>query len=42
MTHKYMVGVDNTLILLAFWGIGLEDPEQHPFVCGTIWAMNNV
>jgi hypothetical protein len=37
-----MVGVDNTLRLPEFQGVGSEDPEQHLFVCETIWAAKNV
>jgi hypothetical protein len=37
-----MVGIDNTLILLEFKGIGSEDPEQPLFVCQTIWTTKNV
>jgi hypothetical protein len=36
-----MGGVDNTLILSEFKGIGYEDPEKHLFVCETIWTTNN-
>jgi hypothetical protein len=42
MTHNNMEGVDNTLRLPEFWGIGSEDPEKHLFVCETIWAAKNV
>ena len=28
--------------LSEFQGIGSEDPEQHLFVCETIWAAENV
>jgi hypothetical protein len=28
--------------LLEFKGIGSEDPEQHMFVCETIWIAKNV
>jgi hypothetical protein len=37
-----MAGVDNTLRLPEFQGVGSEDPEQHLFVCETIWAAKNV
>jgi hypothetical protein len=37
-----MVGVDNTLRLPEFKGIGSEDPEQHLFICETIWTAKNV
>jgi hypothetical protein len=37
-TSNNMVGVDNTLRLPEFQGIGSEDPEQHLFVCEMIWA----
>jgi hypothetical protein len=37
-----MAGVDNTLRLPEFQGVGSEDPEQHLFVCETIWATKNV
>jgi hypothetical protein len=36
-----MVGVDNTLRLPEFQGIGLEDPKQHFFGCEMIWAAKN-
>jgi hypothetical protein len=36
-----MAGVDNTLRLPAFQGVGSEDPKQHLFVCKTIWVANN-
>jgi hypothetical protein len=39
-TSNNMVRVDNTLRLPEFQGIGSEDPEQHLFVCETIWAKN--
>jgi hypothetical protein len=41
-TQKNMAGVDNTLRLLEFQGVGSEDLEQHLFICETIWAANNV
>jgi hypothetical protein len=37
-----MAGVDNTLRLLEFQGVGSEDPEQHLFFCETIWFAKNV
>jgi len=37
-----MEGLDNTLTLPEFHGVGSEDPEQHLFVCETIWAAKNV
>jgi hypothetical protein len=37
-----MEGLDNTLTLFEFHGVGSEDPEQHLFVCQTIWAAKNV
>ena len=36
-----MTGLDNTLRLPAFQGVGLEDPKQHLFVYETIWDENN-
>jgi hypothetical protein len=33
-----MAGLDNTLRLPEFQGVGSEDPEQHLFVCETIWV----
>jgi hypothetical protein len=41
-TLNNMVGVDNTLILLEFKGIGSKELEQHMFVCETIWTTNNI
>jgi hypothetical protein len=41
-TQNNMVGLDNTLRLPEFQGVGSEDPEQHLFVCETIWAAKNV
>jgi hypothetical protein len=41
-THNNMEGVDNTLRLPEFKGIGSEDPEQHMFICETIWTTKNV
>jgi hypothetical protein len=41
-TQRNMAGVDNTLRLPEFQGVGSEDPEQHLFVCETIWAAKNV
>jgi hypothetical protein len=37
-----MVGVDNTLRLPEFKGVGSEDPEQHLFVCEIVWAAKNI
>jgi hypothetical protein len=37
-----MAGLDNTLTLLEFQGVGLEDPKLHLFVCETICAAKNV
>jgi hypothetical protein len=41
-TQANMVGVDNTLRLLEFKGVGLEDSEQHLFVCETVRAAKNI
>jgi hypothetical protein len=41
-TQNTMAGLDNTLRMPEFQGVGLEDPEQHLFVCETIWAVKNV
>jgi hypothetical protein len=41
-TQANMVGVDNTLRLPEFKGVGSEDPEQHLFVCETVWAAKNI
>jgi hypothetical protein len=37
-----MEGVDNTLRLPKFKGIGYEDPKQHLFICETIWTTKNI
>jgi hypothetical protein len=37
-----MAGVDNTLRLSEFHGVGIEDLEQHLFFCETIWDAKNV
>jgi len=41
-TQNNMVGLDNTLRLPKFQGVGSEDPEQRMFVCETIWATKSV
>jgi hypothetical protein len=41
-TPNTMAGVDHTLRMLEFQGTGSEDPEQHLFVCDTIWTVKNV
>jgi hypothetical protein len=41
-TQNTMVGIDNTLRMPEFQGVGSEDPEQHLFVCEMIWTMKNV
>jgi hypothetical protein len=41
-TKNNMAGLDNTLRLPEFQGVGSEDPEQHLLVCETIWVMKNV
>jgi hypothetical protein len=41
-TEANMVGVDNTLGLLEFKGVDLEDPKQNLFVCKTVWAAKNI
>jgi hypothetical protein len=40
--QRNMIGVDNTLRLPEFQGVGSEDPKQHLFVCETIWVTKNV
>ena len=37
-----MVGIDNTLRLIEFKGVGLEDPKQHLFACEIVWAAKNI
>jgi hypothetical protein len=37
-----MEGIDNTLRLPKFKGVGSEDPKQHLFVCETVWAAKNI
>jgi hypothetical protein len=37
-----MEGIDNTLRLHEFNGVGSEDPEQHLFFCKTVWATTNI
>jgi hypothetical protein len=37
-----MEGVDNTLRMPEFKGVGSEDREKHMFVCETIWVVKNV
>ena len=37
-----MERIDHTLRMPEFQGAGLEDPEQHLFVCNMIWTMKNV
>jgi hypothetical protein len=37
-----MAGVDSLIRLPEFQGVGLEDPEQHLFLCEKIWAAKNV
>jgi hypothetical protein len=41
-TQDNMVGVDNNLRLLEFKGVGLEDMEQHLFVCKIVWVAKNI
>jgi hypothetical protein len=41
-THNTMEGIDHTLRMPEFQGVGSEDPEKHLFVCNTIWTMKNV
>jgi hypothetical protein len=41
-TQNTMAGLDNTLRMPEFQGVGSEDPEQHLFVCETIWVVKNV
>jgi hypothetical protein len=40
--QNMMVGVDPTLRMFVFHGAGSEDPEQHLFICETIWTVKNV
>jgi hypothetical protein len=40
--QNMMAGVDPTLRMLVFHGAGTEDPEQHLFICETIWTVKNV
>jgi hypothetical protein len=37
-----MAGVDNTLRLPEFKGVGLEDLKQHLFFCEIVWAAKNI
>ena len=37
-----MAGVDNTLKLPKFQGVGSEDLEQHLFFYETSWAAKNI
>jgi hypothetical protein len=37
-TKTNMEGIDNTLRLPKFKGVGSEDLEQHLFFCETVWA----
>jgi hypothetical protein len=37
-----MVGIDNTLRMVEFHGVGSEDPEKHLFLCETICTVKNV
>jgi hypothetical protein len=41
-TPNTMVGIDYTLRMSKFQGVGSEDPGKHLFVCDTIWTMKNV
>ena len=41
-TQTNMVGIDNTLRLPEFKGVGLEDLEQHLFVYEIVWAAENI
>jgi hypothetical protein len=41
-TQTNMARIDNTLRLVEFKGVGLEDPEQHLFFCETVWAAKNI
>jgi hypothetical protein len=42
IVQNTMVGVDPTLRMPLFQGVGSEDPEQHLFICDTIWTVKNV
>jgi len=37
-----VLGIDHTLIIHDFQGVGSEDPEQHLFICEMIWTSKNV
>jgi len=37
-----MEGIDNTLRMHEFQGVGSRYLEQHLFVCDTIWIAKNV
>jgi hypothetical protein len=37
-----MAGVDPTLRMLVFHEPGLEDPQQHLFICETTWTVKNI
>jgi hypothetical protein len=41
-TKSNMEGLDNTLRILEFKGVGLEYPEQHLFFCKIVWATKNI
>jgi hypothetical protein len=41
-TQANMVGIDNTLRLLEFKGVGSKDSKQHLFVCEIVWATKNI
>jgi hypothetical protein len=37
-----MAGIENTLRIPEFKGVGSEDLEQHLFVCEAVWAAKNI
>jgi len=37
-----MTGIDNTLRLPEFKGVGSKDLEKHSFFCETIWVAKNI
>jgi hypothetical protein len=39
---KNMVGIDNTLRVPEFKGVGLEDPEHHLFVYEIVWVAKSI
>ena len=37
-----MAGVDPTLRMHVFHGVGMEDPKQHLFICETTWIVKTI